>query len=156
MNEDIHDIAESGSIEDMQILLKKGININTLDEDDNTPLHFSIDRKEPEMTLFLLENGADPTIQNDEGYTALHLSVLYQNIEIAEAILKRFPQVVNIESEEWGSPLLQALQNIEMVKLLIAYGANKQADNILPHVKAYDIDELSEIFSEELKGFKEL
>ena len=156
MNEDIHDIAEYGTIDEMKKILIEGVDINSLSEYESTPLHDAISSSNPEMALFLLEEGADPSIQDNEGYTALHLAVLFPNIEIAEKILKKHPQVVNIESEEWGSPLLQALtESIEMVELLIEYGANKQDKSILHHLKAINVEEYNKIFSKELKDFVE-
>ena len=151
MSEDIHYTADYEAIEDMKALLKKGINIDTIDEFGGTPLQSAIGSSQTEMALFLLNKGANPTSQDIQGYTALHSAVLYSNLEVAEAILKKHPEVVNIESKEYGTALLQAIGEdnkppYSMIKLLLAHGANKQDESVLYHVKAHDIEEVMKLF----------
>jgi len=151
MSEDIHYTAEYETIKDMQKLLEANVNIDSLDEFGSTPLHSAIENDKTEMAFFLLDKGADPSHQDKEGYTSLHNAVLFKNLEIAEAILKKCPEVVNIESEEYGTALLQAIgadnrSPYSMIKLLLAHGANKQDKSVEENVKARDIDELTKLF----------
>jgi len=153
MSEDIHYTAEYETIEDMQNLLEANVNIDSLNEFGSTPLHSAIGHDKTEMALFLLNKGSNPTLQSNMGYTALHKAVLYSNLEVAEAILKKCPEVVNIESEVYGTALLQAIGEdnrspYSMIKLLLAHGANKQDKSLEASIKARDIDELTKLFED--------
>lgn len=80
----IHAAANSGNIETMRILINKGININSLDYKQQSPLHVTIRgytynfdknhlNKNPECIEFLLKNGANPNQINQDGQTPLML-----------------------------------------------------------------------------------
>jgi len=57
-----------------QSLLERGIDYNLQDKDGNTPIIHCVLQFDVEGALYLIENGADPNIQNHFGETALHLS----------------------------------------------------------------------------------
>ena len=42
----------------------------------------------PEVTKLLLENGADPNLQNREGNTALHFSIARNDFETSEILIQ--------------------------------------------------------------------
>ena len=65
----VHHAAETGSIENMKMLLALGADVNSRTETGLTPLLLS-DRN-IELVLYLLEEGADPTITNNYGATAV-------------------------------------------------------------------------------------
>ena len=54
----------------LKIFLKYNMEINYGDNDGNTLLHLSIIYKKTEIARYLLENGADPYIKNNDGKTA--------------------------------------------------------------------------------------
>lgn len=68
-------------------LIKKTKNINTLDEDDCTALHYAIGN--PQSFQALLENGCDPFIITKRGYTVFdvleeskeHMSEIQDNLD---------------------------------------------------------------------------
>jgi len=54
------------------ILIEHGANINYRDGGGNTPLHWAVNWfGGPPLVDYLLKNGADPTIKNNKGLTAL-------------------------------------------------------------------------------------
>lgn len=53
----------------LDFLLSKGININSLDKNGNTPLHRSTSVLNKKFSLYLISKGADPTIKNINGKT---------------------------------------------------------------------------------------
>lgn len=57
-----------------QLLLKYGCNIDAIDRHGKTPLHHSVSKQGyTDLSLLLLENGADPMIRDKLGNTTLHL-----------------------------------------------------------------------------------
>ena len=61
-------------------LLKSKCDMNSIDREGNTPLHYSVKNKhQSSLSILLLENGADPTIRNKLGYTPLHLLNLHED-----------------------------------------------------------------------------
>ena len=56
-----------------------------------TPLHYAVLLNDPEVVRYLLENGADPTIENNSGY----LPVDYSTNEYIIALLEKFAEEVN-------------------------------------------------------------
>lgn len=69
--------ADKGDINIVKILVEKGGNINIKHKKDNgdTPLHIASKMKRDNIILFLVENGADLTIQNDFGRTPTDIIV---------------------------------------------------------------------------------
>ena len=60
-----------------KILLKAGIGVNDQDAQGNTALHLVINNSDHAYLCFLLKNGADPFIQNQEGQSPLDRAKLY-------------------------------------------------------------------------------
>ena len=56
----------AGNPEMMKLLLTKAKDVNSQNEDDETPLYVAIGRGKVESALALLEHGADPNIANNE------------------------------------------------------------------------------------------
>ncbi len=76
----LSDIFESGDLESLKAKIKKYPNLlNQRDEMGNTPLLLALDSEDPKLALFLLEQGANPNVQNKEGLSATALAVLSGN-----------------------------------------------------------------------------
>ncbi len=58
----------------MQLLLETGVEVNL--RRTRTALHAAAFREDPQFAQILLEHGADPSLKDDEGQTALHQAVL--------------------------------------------------------------------------------
>ena len=65
------------------------ININSKDNDGNTFLILSVKQGLNYISKLLLERGANPNIQNNEGNSALHFALSGKNFIIAD-LLKKF------------------------------------------------------------------
>lgn len=152
MKKTIHDIVEYGTLEELKELLKQGADINNIDDDFRaTPLHRAISRRQNEKALYLLEQGADTTIQAIEGDTPLHYAAEYNNIIVAKAILEKDTKSLHIANKNGQQPLRIAIGNANkspfpMVELFLQKGADKNHGYNLEMVKMLNIDELTKLF----------
>eukprot|EP01130_Rhizamoeba_saxonica_P013237 TRINITY_DN5622_c0_g1_i2.p1 TRINITY_DN5622_c0_g1~~TRINITY_DN5622_c0_g1_i2.p1 ORF type:complete len:738 (+),score=157.21 TRINITY_DN5622_c0_g1_i2:447-2660(+) len=57
----------------MELLINRGANIDGIGHLGQAPLHWAAMNGRASIAKFLLENGADPLLQTDKGYTPIHL-----------------------------------------------------------------------------------
>lgn len=74
----LHDAASNEYLEEMQILLDKGANIEAIDETKHTPLHYASWSGREEATRLLLERKANIKAQTVKGNTPLMEYALHQ------------------------------------------------------------------------------
>jgi ankyrin repeat protein len=84
----LHTAAESGSIEMLRYLVKKGADVNAGARQHETPLHIAVRHKYPEKVKFLLEQGAKPNLDDGQGQTPLAIAVEMQSDSIASLLRK--------------------------------------------------------------------
>lgn len=72
----LHVAAVRGSIEEIEVLLQHGANINAKGEYDFTPLHHAVEHGHSEAVKFLLEKGADINIKNVDEMTPLDIALI--------------------------------------------------------------------------------
>jgi cytohesin len=152
----LHDIDD---INVCKLLIKCGANIipNLQDKflDQKTLLMIATQKNDIEFVESLLKHGADPNIQNKDGYTALHYIVspipqykdgIWQevyNIEICELLLKHGADP-NIQNKNGYTPL-HWCENIEMCELLLKYKADpniRSENDDTPLFNLYDTDNI--------------
>ena len=124
----LHSASETGDLEKVKRLLEKGAGINTVDIDGWTPLNLAIMAKHWEVVKLLLEKGV--YIQDKEGneeVTALELAVGGGHLEIAKLLLEKGADV-NAGDINGNTPL-SVITDSEMIKFLLANGANIEAQN---------------------------
>jgi ankyrin repeat protein len=68
---DIFKAIEVGNIEALRAAIEAGEDVNTPDEDGNTPLHKAVEKDRFKMVRMLLEAGADPNVRNKRGETPI-------------------------------------------------------------------------------------
>jgi hypothetical protein len=123
----------TSNIETVKLLLDLGANVNATDNKGNTALMFAVQEttrsSNIETVKLLLDRGADVNIRSNDGYTALMASVYSvnttSNIETVKLLLDRGADVNN-RSDSGYTALIYALniENIELIELLLDYGAN--------------------------------
>lgn len=109
-----------------ELLIKAGAEINVKDNFGWTPLMYAADVKiGVTMVSYLLANGADPNIRNNDGDTALKMAVSGNNVETIKLLIDKGANV-EITDKEGNTPLMLAAANgrLEAVSQLLAGGAD--------------------------------
>ena len=97
------------------LLRKKDINVNSQDfEHEFTPLHYSINLNNAAQVDYLLQNKADPIIQDIYGNTPIHYCITENNIKILDFLLhqKSGSPNINIWNIEGKIPLHYVFETI--------------------------------------------
>ncbi|KAL4378632.1 hypothetical protein GQ457_02G034250 [Hibiscus cannabinus] len=143
----IHFAAREGKTEVCKFLLEElKLDVDTRDEDGETPLLHAARQGHTLTAKYLLEHGANPTIPSDLGATALHHSAGIGNIELLKHILA---MGVEVDSQsDAGTPLVWAAghDQHDAVKVLLEHNANPNAeteDNVTPLLSAVAAGSLS-------------
>ncbi|KAJ0014685.1 hypothetical protein Pint_20478 [Pistacia integerrima] len=143
----LHFAAREGKTDVCKYLLEElKLDVNTQDEDGETPILHAARQGHTETVKYLFEHGANPAIPSNLGATALHHSagivsfmVLAGNIELLTYLLSKG---VEVDSQsDSGTPLVWAAGHAqqEAVKVLLEHHANPNAeteDNITPLLSA--------------------
>lgn len=82
----LHSAIVIGNGVQIRRLLENGININAMDHDGHTALHWAVRSRNLALIRFLLDNGADASIQNHDGDTPFDLARRGANPNIARVI----------------------------------------------------------------------
>ena len=129
----LHYVAELDDIELLKILLnqpKIKINVKTL-EMMSTPLMIAAGHGSLNCLRYLLAFGADPSIQNAAGYTALMIAIESNNFECVEVILAQESDKLNIKAQNQNglNALMFATSNPEITNRLIQISDLAQTDS---------------------------
>jgi len=108
--------AQQGDVESARILLAAGADVNEATEEDGSALVVAMASGHDEMSLYLLEQGADPNAADAYGVTPLHYALNKGLTTIAGA--KRS----STDRFGWTRPNM-----LELVKALLAKGADPNA-----------------------------
>jgi ankyrin repeat protein len=104
--------AREGDMETAQVMLDAGVDINQTDVDGTSGLVVSIMNKQYTFAKFLLDRGADPNVMDEKGSAALYAAIDARN-------------------EDWSAlPMrreMDSLPSIELIKAILAHGANVNA-----------------------------
>jgi ankyrin repeat protein/serine/threonine protein kinase len=119
--------------EKVKLLLESPFtDINCVNEDGRTCLHFACMSENLEMISLLLENGADPKILNNWHTEVLGTSAFYcPNVEIIKLLLQAGSRLDSVNI--WGkTALFNACEsgNVEVARYLIERGAKVDLDGI--------------------------
>lgn len=110
-----------------QMLSEPGTTIvNTRDiTSGDTGLHVVTARRDVLWVKFLLQNGANPNISNNEGITPLQLATRLGFIEGVEELLKK-GALVNVSDQQGETPLIAAVhqRSVPLVRRLLEQGAD--------------------------------
>jgi ankyrin repeat protein len=124
--------AHEGNLETVKSLLKQGVSCDAADPDGHTALMFAAFNGHSEIVLFLLESGAEINKVDQLGRTALLYGSTGPFPETVKILLDRGADPNRVDSLEHFSPLMHAAAegHLEVVKLLIAYGAERSLKDV--------------------------
>ncbi|XP_024971014.1 ankyrin-1 [Cynara cardunculus var. scolymus] len=103
----LHFAAREGKIEVCKYLLEElKLDVNTKDEDGETPLIHAARQGHTSTAKYLIEHGANPALSSELGATALHHAAGIGNIELMEFLISIG---VDVDSQsDSGTPLVWA------------------------------------------------
>ncbi|HEX5339214.1 MAG TPA: ankyrin repeat domain-containing protein [Gallionella sp.] len=132
--------AESGKQDVVALFLRAGVDVDTCDERQWTPLMTSSFNGDKEMALLLIQGGADVHHRDTAGYTPLHWAAFNGYSRVVQLLLNKHADV-NARSNHGWTALLQAATrgHLSVTYILIEHGADVNAasnDGWTPLLKA--------------------
>ena len=120
-----------------ELLLERGVDVNTRRMGDFTPLHVASCFGKLEIVHLLLDHGADTNAETDNGLKILHqvsfgmYKCKEDGVRIAELLLEHGAEV-DARSEDHSTPLHIACEygRLEIVRLLLDHGAEVNAETV--------------------------
>ena len=121
----IHLAAELGSIRQVRRFIEKGVDINAVNEDGETPLHMAVFNRNKDVFEFLIANGAEVNAKSNDGDTILHDVAWAGETEMVSILIKHGADV-NARDNSGDTPLHEAVRKgrTAAVKQLIMNGAD--------------------------------
>lgn len=134
----IYTAARDGDLSTVQTLVAQGADVNAVNENGSTALHFAADKGRTEVVRFLLDHGASVNVKSKSGSTPLLLAARSGSLETVRLLLDRGAEV-NVETGagqghiNW-SPLSTVAESgsLEIVRLLLSRGADPNLPNGAP------------------------
>ncbi|KAI5669485.1 hypothetical protein M9H77_19338 [Catharanthus roseus] len=126
----LHFAAREGQTEMCKYLLEElKLDVNTKDDDGETPLLHAARQGQTATAKYLLDCGADPAVPSELGATAVHHAAGIGNVEMLKLLL---PKGVDVDLQsDAGTPLVWAAGHGQQdaVKILLENHANPNIEN---------------------------
>ncbi|KAF1641881.1 Palmitoyltransferase ZDHHC13, partial [Eudyptes chrysocome] len=130
----LHWAAINNRQELVKYYISKGAIVDQLGGDLNsTPLHWAIRQGHLPMVMLLLKCGADPSLIDGEGFSSIHLAVLFQHMPIVAYLISKGQ---NIDTTDFNgqTPLMLSAQKAigpEPTRFLLKFNPSLNAvDNV--------------------------
>ena len=122
-----------GSLSDIQEFIAQGADVNSADENGDTPLMRAIIYSRPtEIITYLIDRGADVHAENKDGDTPLMKAFIHKrDVEIVKLLLAKGADV-NAKNHKGDTPLRRALlfgKNPAVIEVLVKAGADVNAED---------------------------
>ena len=125
----LHQAVVSGDIEKVKTLISNGVDINTNNQLNWTPLHTAVRNNRIEIVKYLLENGANVDAIDSRGQTALQFAVESGQKEIVELLIEKGADLnISDERQESAISLARKTGQTEIAEILIEHGAIEQRE----------------------------
>lgn len=122
----LHHASQKGHSNLIEFLIKKGLNVNSLDDRGRTPLYLACYNYKFESVKTLISNGTEINISGEYNPLDMASSNSYYGTEIVEFLLKNNADVNLVCRGTSVTPLMGALhqKKTDSLKLLLNAGAN--------------------------------
>ncbi|XP_053140533.1 palmitoyltransferase ZDHHC13 [Hemicordylus capensis] len=108
----LHWAAINNRLDLVKFFISKGAVVDQLGGDLNsTPLHWAVRQGHLSMVILLLKFGADPTLIDGEGYSSLHLAVLFQHMPVIAYLVSK-DQSIDTVDRNGRTPLMLSAHKI--------------------------------------------
>ena len=120
----MHRAAQGGQDAVVKLLLSRGSEIGSVDQDGNTPLHWAVITEQSNIVETLIANKADLNVRGAGGRSPVHLAV-QKGFSTLTAMLLKAGADPNIAASRGETPLGIAVAdgNVEAVRVLVAHHA---------------------------------
>jgi ankyrin repeat protein/Tfp pilus assembly protein PilF len=110
------------------LLLEAGANINATDGHSHSVFMLEAGGGRLDHLPVLLDRGADPSLADGRGYTALHFAAQEGHLEVVTFLVRKVGLSANLRTEEGATALLIASGKgyLDMMKVLVESGADAQ------------------------------
>jgi ankyrin repeat protein len=118
--------SEMGDLERVKFLVQTaGANVDHTGEFGLTPLYFASQHDHLDVVKFLVDNGADPNIADNDGQTPIMIAIINGHIDVVRVLLEKGADP-NQADDFNSTPLSFASQDgdLEVVRMLLGKGAN--------------------------------
>ena len=125
----LHIVAQSGSVDCIELLLRRGANMEAVGSDGSTPLHIAARNGQLLAMKCLLEKEARGTATDNKGRLPLHDACFKGHVDVACFLLEKYPDTVNSTTKEedgrW-TPLHLAAQSgsVDCLRVLLECSAD--------------------------------
>lgn len=101
-----------------KFLILNNRDVNTQDNNGNTPLHIAVSKDNSDIIQLLIHYGANINLQNKNGETPLHISVSQKDFETIKLLIQNGANI-NLQDKDGNTPLHLAIQDIRLVIRLV-------------------------------------
>ncbi|XP_062990125.1 ankyrin repeat domain-containing protein 26-like [Elgaria multicarinata webbii] len=124
----LHLACANGYTDIVTFLVDSKCQVNICDNDKRSPLMKAVQCQQEFCAIYLLEHGADPTLEDTDNNTALHFAACNSSISIAKHLLEHKAHI-EAQNTDGSTPLIVAVaeNNREMVEFLLKKGASVHA-----------------------------
>ena len=120
-------------------LIEAGANVNATDQSGKTPLHWAAMFNRAEVVRVLIDQGARVNLQDRGGYTALHFAIPNEDDTALKKLLRAGADV-RIVNKDGLTPLAAGLENPEIMRVLMKYGAEVSFSALREAVRINKLD----------------
>ena len=86
----LHYASSAGKLNIAEFLVANGAKVNALSPSETTPLMMAVSSGNELLIKFLLDNGADLSIRNHEGFSAIDVAELFNRSDIKTGLISRW------------------------------------------------------------------
>jgi hypothetical protein len=118
---------KKSALELIKFLVDNGANINAMDSEGRSALHFLIDTDDKNTLLYLIENGANPNVMNRQGQTPLDIAAKYGQWDTVKYLLEVHPELKSSVTYSPKSPLNSVAPQNQPMNTLTPTASNSSA-----------------------------